>query len=135
MKQLPNILIVLLARFLLVSAQIPITLLPVATDSTKNEIEPYLTYYWYDGNFSWNNSKGSNYFNSPLWLVYVEIDSVDRHRVIARNLSVDGFHNVSFSEKMVISDTTLAVEVQNPILENFLGNPVAIWEQYENGRV
>jgi len=135
MKQLPNILIVLLALFLLVSAQIPITLLPVATDSTKNEIEPYLTYYWYDGNFSWNNSKGSNYFNSPLWLVYVEIDSVDRHRVIARNLSVDGFHNVSFSEKMVISDTTLAVEVQNPILENFLGNPVAIWEQYENGRV
>ena len=40
MKQLPNILIVLLALFLLVSAQIPITLLPVATDSTKNEIEP-----------------------------------------------------------------------------------------------
>ncbi|HFE64999.1 MAG TPA: T9SS type A sorting domain-containing protein [Caldithrix sp.] len=134
MKHLLSIFLIILIFVPVGRAQTPVALLPVATDSTKDEIDPYLTYYWYDGNFYWDREESSTGFSSPLWLIYVEIDSLNHNRVIARNISVDWDHNVNISEKFVVSDTTVAAEMRNPLLENFLGKPVAVWEQYENSR-
>ncbi len=134
MKPLFNCFLLILVLISVVNSQTPIGLLPVATDSTKNEIDPYLTHYWYDGHFCWDREASYTGFNSPIWLIYVEIDSLNHHRVIARNISVDWNHNVNLSEKFVVSDTASVVEMRHPLVENFLGKPVAIWEQYENSR-
>ncbi|HFE64493.1 MAG TPA: hypothetical protein ENK14_08790, partial [Caldithrix sp.] len=134
MKHLLSIFLIILIFVPVGRAQTPIALLPVATDSTKDEIDPYLTYYWYDGNFYWDKVEISNHLYSPIWLIFVEIDSLGHNRVVARNISVKWNHNMTMSERIAISDTTISAEMRDPLLENFLGKPVAVWEQYENSR-
>ncbi len=102
---------------------------PIANDSTINEVNPYLTTYWYDG---WNNSgniMSVKENNSPLWLTYIETDSSTSYKVVAYNFYFDYNHSISCSPKHIIANSLDGTKKSNPIIENYLGKPIAIWSE------
>ncbi len=105
----------------------------IATDSTKDEIDPYLTNYWYDGNFSYDFRILNSEF-SPLWLTYVEVSPDYSSRIKANNIKFDKYHHFILSDEFTVSDTTRISELRHPIIENFLGKPVAIWIDTDSSR-
>ena len=74
-----------LVNFISLSAN-EFTSFPIATDSTLQECEPYVTYYWHSG---WEN----NIYLEPknhIWLVYVTRNINNGiQQIIASNLGQD----------------------------------------------
>ena len=120
----------LLLQFLLlqitISAQYYGEVRAIAADSTISEIDPYLTHYWYSGQNNCHLEKGESDIG-PLWLTFVETDYDGFSDIAAYNFKYD-YNNNSLSEKYTISDTTNGIVNRNPIIENYLGKPVGIWE-------
>ena len=102
---------------------------PIATDSTIQELNPYLTKYWYDGWNNYGNLASIQEDYSPLWLTFVEKHSSNLYRVVAYNFSFDYEKNISISEKYIIADSNNGSIKRTPLIENYMGKPVAIWTE------
>ncbi len=127
MKQI--VLAILLFIPVLISAQNLYDVFPIATDSTINEVNPYLTKYWYDGWNSYGNIASVQEKRSPLWLTFVETNSSNLYKVVAYNFSFDYKKNISISEKYIIADSNNGSIKRTPLIENYMGKPVAIWTE------
>ncbi len=100
----------------------------VAVDSTVNECEPYLTYYWYSG---WENQLYTVPTNKywHIWLVYVtRDDSSQMQQIMAANLSKDSLYYFNFNRKYLVTQSQTAY-LSSPKIENFMEKPVAIWAE------
>ena len=112
-------------------AQNPIATIPIANNPQLNEINPYLTKYWYEGFLSWFYIRINQVSElNPIWLAYIEVDSNQYQHIVAKNIGYDYKHNIHISDKYKISATETTFILRNPVIENFLGKPVAIWTRY-----
>jgi len=118
---------------LLAQSELDYFLFPVATDSTVDECEPYLTYFWYSGaENQLCKSEANRYYH--IWLTYVTRDySSNTQQIIAANLGKDSLKHFTFSKKYVLVQSQTA-RLSAPKIENFIKTPVAIWAEETNNQ-
>ncbi len=129
MKIIKVIISLLLLNSVIYFSQETRRVFPIAGDSTFSEINPYLTHFWY-GNMINQNEIITAVQKSvkPIWLTFVETDFENFNKVVAYNIQIDGHNKIQLSNKFIISDTFNNIKNRHPKIENFLSEPVAIWE-------
>ena len=133
MRFLTTLYVIAISFAIPVFSQSVISIIDIANDPNLNETEPYLTYYWYSGFFECITRSVSNGI-SPLWLVYKETDIDSNSRIVGYNFDFDIDHNIAISDKYPISGLPTTSKKFNPIIENYLGKPVAIWVEEVSGQ-
>ena len=135
MNKFSTIIIYILLSLSSIDAQNFKQIFPIANDPTISEIDPYLTYFWYGGwiNYGLNKTNTPNTIR-PIWLTYIETDLENFSNVIAYNMQYDSEYKLILSKKYTILESSDNTFNRNPIIENCLGKPVAIWKNTDNGQ-